>query len=77
MLYAIAKGKAGFSLSGGFGSQRLRRALAGRLLAGRGGIVTEVVLTFFFVLIIHGATHPRAPGTCAGAIGFTLTLGSA
>ncbi|VTZ22828.1 aquaporin (fragment) [Methylocella tundrae] len=35
----------------------------------------EVLLTFFFVLIIHGATAPFAPAGFAGiAIGLALTL---
>jgi aquaporin Z len=34
-----------------------------------------VVLTFFFVLVIHGATDKRAPAGFAGlAIGLSLTL---
>ena len=38
-------------------------------------LVTEVLLTFFFVLIIHGATSPFAPAGFAGlAIGLALTL---
>jgi aquaporin Z len=37
--------------------------------------VAEVVLTFFFVLVIHGATDRRAPAGFAGiAIGLALTL---
>ena len=38
-------------------------------------LVIEVLLTFFFVLIIHGATSSFAPAGFAGlAIGLALTL---
>jgi hypothetical protein len=38
-------------------------------------VIAEVVLTFFFVLVIHGATDKRAPKALATlAIGLTLTL---
>ena len=73
-LYVIAKGKSGFSLSGGFASN-------GYGVHSPGGyslpacFVAEIVLTFMFVLIIHGATDRRAPAGFAGiAIGLGLTL---
>ncbi len=74
VLYAIATGTKSFSLSGGFGSNGYgAHSPGGYSLAAV--IVTEVVLTFFFVLIIHGVTHPRAPKALAPlAIGLTLTL---
>jgi aquaporin Z len=38
-------------------------------------IVAEIVLTFIFVLVVHGSTHERAPKGFAGiAIGLTLTM---
>ena len=38
-------------------------------------IVTEVVMTFMFLIVILGATHRRAPTGFAGlGIGFALTL---
>jgi aquaporin Z len=74
VLYTIASGKDGFLLSGGFASN-------GYGLHSPGGysllacFVAEVVLTFFFVLVIHGATDRRAPAGFAGlAIGLCLTL---
>jgi len=74
VLYVIASGKDGFSLSNGFASN-------GYGLHSPGGysllacFVAEAVLTFMFVLIIHGATDQRAPAGFAGiAIGLTLTL---
>ena len=37
--------------------------------------VAEVVLTFIFVLVVHGSTHERAPKGFAGlAIGLTLAM---
>lgn len=37
--------------------------------------LTEVVMTFIFLFVIHGATDSRAPAALAGlAIGLTLTL---
>ena len=39
------------------------------------GLVTEVVMTFMFLIVILGATHKRAPVGFAGlAIGLALTL---
>ncbi len=74
VLYLIASGKDGFQLSGGFASN-------GYGLHSPGGysvlacFVPEVVLTFMFVLIVHGATDRRAPAGFAGiAIGLGLTL---
>ncbi len=73
-LYTIASGKSGFELSAGFASNGYGAHSPGgySLLAC---FVAEVVLTFFFVLIIHGATDRRAPAGFAGvAIGLGLTL---
>jgi len=74
VLYIIASGKDGFSLSGGFASNGYGSHSPGgySLLAC---FVTEAVLTFIFVFIIHGATDRRAPAGLAGlAIGLTLVL---
>jgi aquaporin Z len=39
------------------------------------GIVSEVVMTFMFLIVILGATHNRSPAGAAGlAIGLALTL---
>src|ERR1700758_1294468 len=74
VLYVIAAGKAGFDLSGGFASN-------GYAAHSPGGyslvscFVAEVVLTFFFLMIIMGATDRRAPsGFAPVAIGLALTL---
>ncbi|MGB7731489.1 MAG: aquaporin Z [Candidatus Acidiferrum sp.] len=74
VLFLIASGKDGFSLTGGFASNGYGIHSPGgySLLAC---FVAEVVLTFFFLLVILGATDTRVPGGFAGiAIGLALTL---
>jgi aquaporin Z len=74
VLYAIASGAAGFTTADGFGSNGYgAHSPGGYSLAAV--IVAEVVLTLFFLLVIHGATDRRAPAALAPlAIGLTLTL---
>ena len=74
VLYIIASGKAGFSLSGGFASNGYaEHSPGGYSLAAC--LVAEIVLTMFFLLIIMGATDRSAPaGFAAIAIGLGLTL---
>jgi len=74
ILYVIAVGNADFALSAGF-------AANGYGPHSPGGyplfscLVSEVVLTFMFLFIILGSTHPRAPqGFAPIAIGLGLTL---
>ena len=73
-LYFIASGKAGFTLGGGLASNGYaEHSPGGYSLAA--GFVTEVVMTFMFLMIILGATDPRAPsGFAPIAIGLGLTL---
>src|ERR1051326_7524105 len=74
VLYVIASGKAGFSLSGGFASNGYGAHTPGEysLLAC---FLAEVVLTAFFLLVIMGSTDRRAPaGFAPIAIGLGLTL---
>ncbi|MBN1490341.1 MAG: aquaporin Z [Phycisphaerae bacterium] len=74
VLYLIASGKDGFSVAGGFASNGYAEHSPGgySLLAC---LIAEVVLTFMFLLIIHGATDRRAPqGLAPLAIGLGLTL---
>jgi aquaporin Z len=74
VLYAIASGKPGFDLAGGFASNGYAEHSPGGYSLGA-ALVTELVMTFMFVLIILGATHTRAPVGFAGlAIGLALTL---
>ncbi len=73
ILYVIATGKAGFELGGfaanGYGAHSPDGY---SMLAA---LVTEIVMTFMFLIIILGATHSRAPKGFAGlAIGLGLTL---
>ena len=74
VLLVIASGKAGFDVHAGFASN-------GYGLHSPGGysllacLVCEVVMTFFFLVVILGSTHTRAPkGFAPIAIGLGLTL---
>ena len=74
VLYLIVSGKADFAGVGGFASNGY-----GDLSPGKYGLlsclVTEVVLTAMFLIIILGATGKRAPaGFAPIAIGLALTL---
>jgi len=74
VLYLIASGKAGFSLSDGFAANGYGEHSPGgySLLAA---FLAELVLTFMFLMIILGATDKRAPqGFAPIAIGLALTL---
>jgi len=74
VLYLIASGKAGFDVAAGFASNGYGDHSPGgySLLAA---LVTEVVMTMMFLLIILGATDKRAPqGFAPIAIGLGLTL---
>jgi aquaporin Z len=74
VLYVIASGKAGFDLSAGFASNGYGAHSPGgySLLSG---LVTEVVMTFIFLIVILGSTDARAPkGFAAIPIGLALTL---
>ncbi len=74
VLYAIASGKPGFDLAGGFAANGYGlHSPGGYSLAS--ALVTEMVLTFMFLFIILGATDARAPqGFAPLAIGLGLTL---
>jgi aquaporin Z len=74
ILYVIASGNAKFSLAGGFAANGFAEHSPGgyTLVAC---LVTEIVMTFFFLIIILGSTHTRAPqGFAPIAIGLGLTL---
>jgi aquaporin Z len=74
VLFVIASGKAGFSLSGGFASNGYAdHSPGGYSLTAC--LVAELVFTFMFLMIILGATDKRAPqGFAPIAIGLGLTL---
>ncbi|MBV9647358.1 MAG: aquaporin Z [Candidatus Eremiobacteraeota bacterium] len=74
ILYLIASGKAGFTTANGFASNGYGdRSPGGYPLLS--ALVSELVLTFMFVLVILGSTDRRAPGGFAPiAIGLALTV---
>jgi aquaporin Z len=72
-IYAIAGGKPGFA-AGGFASNGFD-ALSPSGYSLWACFLCEVVCTFFFLLVIIGTTHVKAPAALAGlAIGLCLTL---
>ena len=74
VLYLIASGQAGFDLAAGFASNGYGAHSPGgyTLVAA---LVTEIVMTMMFLLIILGTTDKRAPqGFAPIAIGLGLTL---
>jgi len=74
VLYVVASGASGFSLQDGFAANGYGEHSPGSysLVAG---LVSEIVLTFFFLFIILGVTDHRAPaGFAPIAIGLGLTL---
>jgi aquaporin Z len=74
VLYLIATGKAGFSLSAGFAANGYGEHSPGGY-AMHSALVAEVVLTFMFLFVILGSTDSRAPqGFAPIAIGLCLTL---
>jgi aquaporin Z len=74
ILYLIASSKAGFSLALGFASNGFGDHSPGKYDPSS-CFVAEVVMTFFFLIVILGATHGRAPkGFAPLAIGLCLTL---
>lgn len=75
VLYLIASGKAGFDpTGGGFASNGYGEHSPGGYSL-QSAIVIELVLTAFFLIVIHGVTDKRAPaGFAPLAIGLTLTL---
>jgi aquaporin Z len=74
VLYLIASGKAGWDITAGFGANGYADHSPGgfSLFAV---LLCEVVMTFFFLLVILGATDRRAPaGFAPLAIGLALAL---
>ncbi|MFZ1520101.1 MAG: aquaporin Z [Ignavibacteriaceae bacterium] len=74
VLYLIASGNAGFDINGGMASNGYSEHSPGAYTL-TSGFVTEVVMTFMFLMIIMGSTDERAPkGFAPIAIGLGLTL---
>jgi aquaporin Z len=73
ILYLIASGKAGFEIGGFAANGYGEHSPDGYSMTAV--LITEVVMTFMFLIIILGATHSKAPKYLAGlAIGLGLTL---
>ena len=73
-LYLIVSGKADFVSVGGFASNGYGAASPGGYSL-TSALVIEVLLTFFFLIVILGATSGRVPaGFAPIAIGLALTL---
>lgn len=74
LLYLIASGKVGFELSGGLASNGYAEHSPGGYSL-QAGLLTEVIMTFMFLVIILGATGAKAPaGFAPLAIGLALTV---
>lgn len=73
ILYLIASGKSGFELGSFAANGYGEHSPDGYNMIS--ALVTETAMTFMFLIIILGATHPKAPKGFAGvAIGLGLTL---
>lgn len=73
ILYLIATGKSGFEIGGFAANGYDDHSPSGYSMLA--ALVTEIVTTFMFLIIILGATHSKAPKGFAGlAIGLGLTL---
>ena len=74
VLYVIASGRAGFTVADGFAANGYAQHSPGGYSL-TASAVSELVMTFMFLIVILGATHRRAPVGFAGiAIGLALTL---
>jgi len=74
VLYLIASGQTGFDLSGGFASNGYGEHSPGGYSLPA-ALITEIVMTMMFLIVILGATDKRAPaGFAPIAIGLCLTL---
>ena len=74
VLYVIASGKVGFDVTAGFASNGFDAHSPGGYTM-MAALVTEIVMTMFFLIVILGATDKRAPaGLAPIAIGLCLTL---
>ena len=74
VLFVIASGASGFDVSAGFASNGFGEHSPGGYSL-QAALVTEIVMTAMFLLVILGATDSRAPaGMAPVAIGLCLTL---
>ncbi len=73
VIYLIATGQPGYEV-GGFASNGYGELSPGGYSL-TAAIITEIVMTFMFLIVILGATHSKAPAGFAGvSIGLALTL---
>jgi aquaporin Z len=74
VLFLIASGNADFSTAAGFAANGYgEHSPNGYSMTA--GLVSEVVMTFMFLIVILGSTHPRSPIGFGGlAIGLALVL---
>jgi aquaporin Z len=74
VLYFIASGNPDFTIANGLANNGFGDHSPGHYTMAA-GFVTEVIMTFMFLIIILGVTDPRAPkGFAPIAIGLGLTL---
>jgi aquaporin Z len=74
VLYFIASGQPSFDIANGLANNGFGEHSPGNYSMAA-GFVTEVIMTFMFLIVILGATDPRAPkGFAPIAIGLGLTL---
>jgi len=75
VLYGVALGNSGYSLAAnGLGQNGYDTASPGGFSMAS-GFIAEVILTFIFLLAIHGSTSEKAPKGFAGiSIGLSLVL---
>lgn len=74
VLYLIASGQIGFDVSAGFASNGYAERSPGQY-SMQAALITEVVMTMMFLIIILGATDQKSPaGFAPLAIGLTLAL---
>jgi len=74
LLYLIASGQPGFDLAGGLAANGYGEHSPGGYSL-QAGLITEIVMTMMFLVIILGSTHGKAPaGFAPIAIGLGLTL---
>ena len=74
ILYLVASGAAGFDVSAGFASNGYGDHSPGGYSLSA-ALITEIVMTMMFLIVILGATDKRAPqGFAPIAIGLCLTL---
>lgn len=74
ILFLIASGNPNFSFNDGFAANGFAN-LSPHGYSMTAALVSEVVMTFMFVIVILGATHKNAsPGFAGFAIGLSFTL---